>query len=119
MQNPHSFHVPVMGLAFTIDSPFKIAHYGIDSVISISDDELIEKMRKMYSELFEIPYTEITKKIDDYRAKRITSYLNLINKLVEDKFNELKNSTIEKADEIKKYFSMLPDTSSIKKEFKK
>jgi len=58
------------------------------------------------SELFEIPYTEITKKIDDYRAKRITSYLNLINKLVEDKFNELKNSTIEKADEIKKYFSI-------------
>ena len=118
MHNPHSFHIPVMGLAFTVDSPFKIAQYGIDSVISISDDELIEKMRKMYSELFEIPYTEITKKIDDYRAKRITSYLNLINELVENKFNELKNNTIEKADEIKKYFRMLPDTSNIKKEFK-
>jgi hypothetical protein len=107
-----------MGLAFTVDSPFKIAHYGIDSVISISDDELLEKMRKMYSELFEIPYNEITKKIDDYRAKRITSYLNLINELVEDKFKKFKNDTLEKTDEIKKYFNMLPDTSSIKKEFK-
>ena len=118
MLNPHSFHIPVMGLAFTVDSPFKVAHYGIDSVISISDDELIEKMRKLYSELFEIPYNEITKKIDDYRAKRITSYLNLINELVENKFNELKSNTLEKADEIKKYFSLLPDTSNIKKEFK-
>ncbi len=118
MLNPHSFHIPVMGLAFTVDSPFKVAHYGIDSVISISDDELIEKMRKLYSELFEIPYNEITKKIDDYRAKRITSYLNLINELVENKFNELKSNTLEKADEIKKYFNLLPDTSNIKKEFK-
>ncbi len=117
MKNPHSFHIPVMGLAFTIDSPYKIAQYGIDSVIALADDELIEKMRKMYSELFELPYAEITKKIDDYRAKRITSYLNLINDLVEKKFNELKNSTLETADEIKKYFNLLPDTSSIKKEF--
>lgn len=35
----HTFHIPVMGLAFTIDSPLRVAHYGIDSVISIMDDE--------------------------------------------------------------------------------
>jgi len=33
--NPHSFHVPVMGIAFTIDTPIKIAKYGISSVISL------------------------------------------------------------------------------------
>jgi hypothetical protein len=38
----HSFH-PVMGLAYTIDSPIRVAQYGISSVISIADDELIEK----------------------------------------------------------------------------
>ena len=32
-----------MGLAFTIDSPVRVAQYGIDSVISIMDDDLIEK----------------------------------------------------------------------------
>ena len=37
----HSFHIPVMGLGFTIDTPLKVAHYGIDSVISIVDDDLI------------------------------------------------------------------------------
>lgn len=114
----HTFHVPVMGLAYTVDSPLKIAQYGMDSVISIGDDKLLEKMRKMYCELFELPYKEITDKIDDYRAKRITSYLNLINELAEDKFEELKNATSEKYNEIKKYFSMLPDTSDIKQEFK-
>jgi len=47
--NPHSFHIPVMGIAFTIDSPIKIAKYGISSVISIVDDFLIEKMNEYYS----------------------------------------------------------------------
>jgi hypothetical protein len=28
----HSFHIPVMGLAFTIDTPIRVAHYGISSV---------------------------------------------------------------------------------------
>ena len=41
----HSFHIPVMGLAYTIDSPLRIAAKGIDSVISIVDDELVERMR--------------------------------------------------------------------------
>ena len=46
----HSFHVPVMGLGYTVETPAKIAHYGISSVISIVEDNLIEKMRKMYYE---------------------------------------------------------------------
>ena len=43
---PHSFHIPVMGLAYTVDSPIKVAKYGISSVISIVDDFLIEKMNE-------------------------------------------------------------------------
>ena len=42
--NLHTFHIPVMGLAYTIDSPIRVAQYGISSVISIIDDEVIEKM---------------------------------------------------------------------------
>ena len=119
MKKAHSFHIPVMGIGFTIDTPLKVAQYGMDSVISLVDDILLEKLRKMYSQKFEIPYKEITDKIDDFRAKRITSYLNLINDLVEKKFEALKNSTLEKGDEIKEYLSLLPDNSSIKEEYKK
>ena len=34
----HQFHIPVMGLGFTIDTPVKIARYGINSAISIVED---------------------------------------------------------------------------------
>jgi len=114
----HSFHIPVMGIGYTIDTPLKVAQYGMDSVISLVDDILLEKLRKMYCGKFKIPYSEITEKNEDFRAKRITSYLNLINKLAEKKFEELKNATLEKGNEIKGYFNMLPDSSTIKQEFK-
>ncbi len=119
MKKTHSFHIPVMGIGYTIDSPLKVAQYGMDSVVSLVDDILLEKLRKMYSLKFEIPYKEITNKIDDFRAKRITSYLNLIHDLAEKKFETLKNVTVEKSNELKEYISMLPDTSSIKEEFAK
>ncbi len=114
----HTFHIPVMGIGFTIDTPLKVSRFGIDSVISLVDDILLEKLRKMYCSIYEIPYKEITEKADDFRAKRITSYLNLINELAEKKFEELKNAAAEKSSEIKEYFNMLPDGSSLKREFK-
>ena len=117
MSKAHSFHIPVMGIGYTIDSPLKVAQYGIDSVISLVDDILLEKLRKVYAEKFELPYQEISNKIEDFRAKRITSYLNLINEVVENKFEELKNSTLEKGSILKEYFDMLPDTSTLKQEF--
>lgn len=119
MTKNHSFHIPVMGIGFTIDTPLKVAQYGMDSVISLVDDILIEKVRKVHCGKFNLPYTEITEKIEDFRAKRITSYLNLINNLAEKKLEELKNITSEKKDELKEYFSMLPDSSTMKEEFNK
>ena len=85
MTKKHSFHIPVMGIGYTIDTPLKVSQYGMDSVIFISDDILLEKLRKMYCEKFLIPYQEISDKIEDFRAKRITSYLNLINDLAQAK----------------------------------
>ena len=118
MIKAHSFHIPVMGIGFTVDTPLKVSQYGIDSVISLVDDILLEKLRKMYCDQFEIPYNEITEKIEDFRAKRITSYLNLMNDLAKKKFEELKNTTIEKSNKIKDYFNMLPNRSIIKQKFK-
>ena len=118
MTKTHSFHIPVMGIGFTVDTPLKVAQYGIDSVISLVDDILLEKLRKMYCELYELPYKEITDKIEDFRAKRITSYLNMINSLTESKFEELKNTALNKSLEVKEYLNMLPDGTSIKREFK-
>jgi len=115
--NPHSFHIPVMGLAFTIDSPIKVAKYGISSVVSIVDDVLIEKMNEYYSSKFEIPFKAISTKVEDYRAKRITSYLNTVDTIVKHKFETLKKSFEEKSSEFEKYMDMLPDFSEVKQNF--
>ncbi len=117
MEKRHTFHIPVMGIGFTIDSPLKVAHLGIDSVISLVDDILIEKLRKMYSEKFEIPYQEITEKMEDFRARRITSYLNMIQDLATEKFEALKSGTQDANEQLKKYIDLLPDTATIKEEF--
>lgn len=113
----HTFHIPVMGLAYTIDSPIRVAQYGISSVVSIADDDLIEKMRNFYSTKFNIPYEEITQKFHDYRAERITSYLNLVDKIVKEKFENFKIELSESKTALDNFMSMLPNTSDIKKGF--
>jgi hypothetical protein len=103
-----------MGLAFTIDSPIRVAQFGIDSVISITDDELIEKMRAFYSTKFQVPYEEISNKIDDFRARRITHYLNLVDQIVKEKFEKFKTELIESKVALENYIAMLPNQSEIK-----
>jgi len=117
MASPHTFHIPVMGTAFTADSPLKVAHYGINTVIALADDVLLERLRKYYSGLYNLSYDEIKNDSKDYRADRITSYLNMVNKIVSAKFEGFTSATKEKFDEVKKYFIMLPDTSNVKQEF--
>ncbi|MFG6687381.1 hypothetical protein ACGK9U_12410 [Mariniflexile sp. HNIBRBA6329] len=119
MKNTHTFHIPVMGIGFTIDTPLKVAQYGIDSVISLVDDILLEKLRKMYCEKHKLPFKEISDKIEDFRAKRITSYLNLISDLCDENFEALKNVTKENEAKLKAYIDMLPKQSILKLEFKK
>lgn len=114
----HNFHIPVMGIGFTIDSPVKVAPYGISSVISLVDDALMEKMRKFYCAKFDFPFEAISARIDDCRAKRITAYLNVLDKIVKEKFEELKNSFDPKEGEMAKYIEMLPDTSVLKEKFR-
>jgi len=111
----HTFHIPVMGLAYTIDSPIRVAQYGISSVISIADDELIEKMNAFYHEKFNLPYQEISQKVADYRAKRITSYLNFVDKIVKEKFENFKNELSESKEALENYIALLPNKSEIKK----
>ncbi len=110
----HTFHIPVLGVGYSIDTPINVAHYGISSVISLVDDSTIEKMREFYSKKFDIPFQSISKKVDDFRAKRIASYLNLVDEIVKRKVRELKDSATKAGGELEKYVSMLPDFTSIK-----
>ena len=103
-----------MGLAYTIDSPIRVAHYGISSVISIIDDELMEKMNSFYSKKFNLPYQEISKKVQDYRAKRVTSYLNLVDTIVKGKFAKFKKELAENKLALESFIATLPNKSNIR-----
>lgn len=113
----HSFHIPVLGVGYSIDTPIKVAPYGISSVISLVDDSTIERMREFYSQKFDIPFKKITKEMEDFRAERITSYLNLVDEIVKQKVAELKNSAAQAGTELEKYISLLPDKSALKEKF--
>ncbi len=110
----HKFHIPVLGLAYSIDSPIKVARFGIASVISIVEDKLIETMRKHYYNNSVRSYFPITSNEEDFRAKRITDYLNLVNEIVQAQVEKLKTAAFETGSEIVKYFEMLPDDSTLK-----
>lgn len=113
----HSFHIPVMGIGFTIDTPIKVAHYGISSVVSLADDALAEKMREFYSKKLDKPFQAISEKVEDFRAKRITAFLNLMDEIVKTNFKNLQDSIEQKGKEFEKYVDMLPDMSEIKHKF--
>jgi hypothetical protein len=91
-----------------------VARYGIASTISIIEDKLVELMRLHYYKDRGVTYTPITPKEEDYRAKRITDYLNLVNKIIQEQIEQLKTSAFEAGSEISKYFEMLPSTSSLR-----
>jgi len=113
----HTFHIPVLGLGYSIDTPLKVAKYGISSVLSIVDDELTERMRKFHSEQNNIDYVLIKKDEEDSRAKRITAYLNLLDHLVSKQFELLKQEKFEDTSAIAIYFDLLPEQSILKNSY--
>lgn len=115
----HTFHIPVLGLAFSIDTPVKVARYGISSVVSIVDDILIERMRKFYTEKVNEDYIPISSKVPDFRAKRITAYLNLLKNIVDKQFTLLRDSDFILGSDISKYFELLPERSPLKNLYNK
>lgn len=110
MGSPHTFHIPVMGTGFTIDTPLKVARYGISSVVSIGDDILMEQMRQHHSERLGLEFEPIGPLEDDSRARRITAYLNLLHDQVNDQIESVRKSAFEPGSEITRYFELLPES---------
>lgn len=98
-----------MGTGFTIDTPLKVARFGISSVISLVDDVLIEQMRKYHSEHNSEAYFPILDQEEDRRARRITAYLNLLDRLIKRQVQKLQNAPFHPDSEITRYYEMLPE----------
>ena len=106
--SPHTFHIPVMGTGFTIDTPLKVARFGIDSVVSLVDDVLIEQVRRRTALAHGVPCDPIADGDDDARARRITAYLDLLDDLVRRQVARVRTATFRAGSEISRYFELLP-----------
>ncbi len=101
-----------MGTGFTIDTPIKVAPFGVSSVISLVDDILMEQMYAYYQKKDGKEYTEISNKNDkDWRSKSTTRYLNLVNKKTKEKFEEIKSQEFTPGTELFKYYELLPSNT--------
>lgn len=114
----HYLHIPVMGTGYSADTPIRVAHLGITSVISIIDDVLLEKFRQYYCRKFCFPYEEIRSTAPDARAERIKAYLNLVKEIVDRKMADTKRQPFFEENEKKKYFDLLPETSPLKSAYR-
>jgi hypothetical protein len=110
----HTFHIPVLGLAYSIDTPLKVARYGISSVASIVDDIAIERIRKYHLEKNNEAFVPISEQEEDSRAKRITAYLNMMDTMVNHQFEQLKQQAFEPNTDITRYFEMLPPNAPLR-----
>jgi len=115
--SPHSFSIPVMGTGHSIDSPIRVGPYGINSVISIVDDLLIERIRKHYCKKLDHPYDNIARNAEDGRARRITAYLDLVQDVVQQKFEAIKSQPFFEDNDKAKYFELLPGSSSLRQKY--
>jgi hypothetical protein len=114
----HTFHIPVLGLGYSVDTAIKVSRFGISSVASIVDDELVERMRKKYYLQQRMQYIPIDKSEPDYRSRRITDYLDLMDWIVNEQFAELRRQPFGQGNDIDRYFDLLPEKSSLKKRFR-
>lgn len=108
-----------MGTGHSIDSPIRVAPFGISSVISLVDDLLLERIRAYYCGVFGFPYEKIPRKAEDGRAKRITAYLDMVGDIVTKKFNDIRNQPFFENNDKARYFEMLPDHHELKTLYKK
>jgi hypothetical protein len=100
-----------MGLAYTIDTPVKVARFGISSVVSIIQDVLVEQMRQFHSQQEGEEYIPIAAGEPDHRARRIRSYLQ---RIVQRQTEKLRREEFKAGSDIVKYFELLPDDAPLK-----
>ena len=109
----HRIHIPVMGICYTVDTPLRVAHLGITSVISLVDDGLLEEYRMAYAERLGLdlgsPQTT--------RIGRIRSYLDFVVDVVERKFARLCAERFDGASAKDLYCRMLPLDSRLRVEY--
>ncbi|MEX1211946.1 MAG: hypothetical protein WEA36_03795 [Balneolaceae bacterium] len=109
----HAFHIPVMGTGHSLDTPIRTAHFGIQSTMSVVDDQLIETLRRYYCNLWSLPYESISASDPDGREKRITAWLECVRTIIDSRMETLRATPLFSDSEKDRYFRLLDPESTI------
>jgi hypothetical protein len=116
MKPVHLFHIPVMGTGYTVDSPARVAPFGIDSVVSLVDDLLLDQVRLHYAKDMGREATPIGRSVKDGRALRVQAYMDLLQEIVDQRFGAIRDAAW--SDPLKRqYFRMLPTDSLLRQDW--
>ena len=110
----HRFHIPVMGTGHSIDTPLRVAIWGISSVVSLVDDVLCEQVHKLWAERRGMAFKAIDPREPRARAIRITNYLDFMADDIARQLAELRAQDFSEASPKTRWFSMLPEESPLK-----
>ncbi|MDY6952503.1 MAG: hypothetical protein SWE60_13410, partial [Thermodesulfobacteriota bacterium] len=113
----HGFHIPVMGIGHSVDTPIRVAPLGIGSVISLVDDILLERIRKYYCKQYGFPYVRLGRNEPDGRAKRVTAYLDMVEEIVLLRMERIRRQPFFEANDKRRYFELLPEESDLKQAY--
>lgn len=97
-----------MGTGFTLDSPLRVARFGITSVISLVDDTLIEQVHRYHAQRLGFSFAPVAASHPDRRAKRITAYLDFLDQQIKAQIDELRSQTFDAGTDLTRYFEILP-----------
>ena len=115
----HTFHIPVLGTGYSADTPIRVAHFGISSVISLVDDLTLEQLGVHYAKQYRLDYERIPRSAEDGRACRITAYLDLVAEAVQRNMAKVRSLPFFEANDKTKYFEMLPDGSPLRQRYQR
>lgn len=115
-----------MGICYTVDSPIRVAPFGMTSVISLVDDGLLEEYRMAYAEREGVDVGAP----EHERVGRIRAYLDFVADEIERRFAALQGLRIRGGlapqfatgsavgpNDKDRYFLMLPADSPLRKEY--
>ena len=114
----HTFVIPVMGTGHSVDTPIRVAPLGIDSVISLVDDLLLEQVRRHYAHSHGLAFAPIPRSAPDGRARRITAYLDVVDEIVTRKFEAIQALPFQAGNAKSLYFELLPESCPLKESYR-
>lgn len=107
-----------MGTGFTLDTPLRVGHFGISSVMSIVDDALAERFRRHYCDKSAVAYEPIAVTAPNARARRITAWLDLVHTLMLRQMDALRALPLAPGNDKTKYFELLPERSPLARAYR-